>query len=331
MGLSLTEKLLDKSQEAFCLAIEMYNKPTIKYRVEAFALFMCNAWELMLKAYIINTMGAEKIYYKNNPGRTISLENCVELVFTNDKSPMRRNLEKIIKLRNTSTHFVTEEYEMVYVPLFQACLFNFTEKIFEFHNVDMTKIVPQNFLTLAVSMAALDESIIRAKYPEEIATKLIDTANEINELSQQSNNAFSIKIEHLHYMTKDKSKATSFVAIDNSLDAKVRIIKDVRNPNNTHNFPAKKCCAEIKRRLDKSGIELKYNGEPTTFNMSHFTLFCNYYGIKDNERFCYVYTIHNCPTYGYSVHAIEFIVEEIKKDPDNIVKVMKESIGKHKK
>jgi len=70
MGLSLTEKLLDKSQEAFCLAIEMYNKPTIKYRVEAFALFMCNAWELMLKAHIINTMGAEKIYYKNNPGRT---------------------------------------------------------------------------------------------------------------------------------------------------------------------------------------------------------------------------------------------------------------------
>ena len=35
----LTDKLLEKSKEAFVLAIEIYNKPTIKYRVEGFAFF----------------------------------------------------------------------------------------------------------------------------------------------------------------------------------------------------------------------------------------------------------------------------------------------------
>ena len=34
---SLIFKLLEKSQEAFILAIEIYNKPTIKYRVEGFS------------------------------------------------------------------------------------------------------------------------------------------------------------------------------------------------------------------------------------------------------------------------------------------------------
>jgi len=47
--LKLYENLLNKSIEAFILGIEIYNKPTIKYRVEGFSFFICNAWELMLK------------------------------------------------------------------------------------------------------------------------------------------------------------------------------------------------------------------------------------------------------------------------------------------
>lgn len=50
---TLTEKLLLKSQEAFILGIEVYNKPTIRYRVEGFSFFICNAWELLLKAILI--------------------------------------------------------------------------------------------------------------------------------------------------------------------------------------------------------------------------------------------------------------------------------------
>lgn len=40
-------QLLEKAKEAFCLAIELYNKPTIKYRVEGFSHFICNTWELL--------------------------------------------------------------------------------------------------------------------------------------------------------------------------------------------------------------------------------------------------------------------------------------------
>lgn len=38
--LAFCQKLFDKSVEAFLLAVETYNKPTIKYRVEAFAIFI---------------------------------------------------------------------------------------------------------------------------------------------------------------------------------------------------------------------------------------------------------------------------------------------------
>ena len=35
----LINNMLNKSKEAFTLAIEIYNKPTIKYRVEGFSFF----------------------------------------------------------------------------------------------------------------------------------------------------------------------------------------------------------------------------------------------------------------------------------------------------
>ena len=49
--MSLTDQLVGKAKEAFIMAIEIYNKPTIHYRLEGFSFFICNAWELMLKAH----------------------------------------------------------------------------------------------------------------------------------------------------------------------------------------------------------------------------------------------------------------------------------------
>jgi hypothetical protein len=213
MRTDLTGKLLNKSKEAFVLAVELYNKPTIRYRVEGFAVFICNAWELMLKAHLIKQCGNGAIYHKDNPSRTISLENCIQRIFTNKKAPLRLNLEKIIELRNVSTHFITEEYEMVYVPLFQSCVFNFINKMQEFHDTDMTETIPQNFLTLTVAMKPFSDSETRAKYPEEIASKIINANADISKMQSNNSAEFSIVIEHRHFITKDKSEATSIVGI----------------------------------------------------------------------------------------------------------------------
>ncbi|MBN3348291.1 hypothetical protein CF050_15755 [Clostridium botulinum] len=322
---SLTERLLNKSKEAFMMAIEIYNKPTIKYRVEGFSFFICNAWELMLKAHIINKFGEEKIYYKDNPSRTITLEKCIAKIFTNSKAPLRLNLEKIIELRNTSTHFITEEYEMIYIPLFQSCVFNFIEKILEFHDVDMTEIIPQNFLTLAVSMKSINTSEVRAKYSEAIADRIINTDESISKIVDKNNNGFAIRIEHHHFITKDKNKATSLVHIDKKADSGVQIIKELKDPNNTHKYTAKKCCEEINKRLERLKLSI---GEDTNFNKYHFNLFCKYYEIKKNTKFCYVYKVGSTPKYSYSLQTIEFIVDEIRKNGIGIIQDLKEKIKK---
>lgn len=315
----IEEKLIEKSKEAFCLAIELYNKPTIKYRVEGFSHFICNAWELMLKAHMIKTLGESSIYYHNNPQRTLSLENCVQKVFTNNKDPLRINLEKIIELRNTSTHFITEEYEMVYIPLFQACVFNFNEKMMAFHNIDMTTIIPQNFLTLSVSLKALNETEIIAKYPETIATHFIDLKNSVDHLSIDNNAKFAIRIDHHYYITKNKDRATNLVHFDKNAAPGITVVKELQDPNNTHKYTAKSCINAIRERLQRNHIELSYNGNPTKFTSFHFTNFCKYYSLKDNEKLCYVHKQYTTPQYSYSQQMIDFIVNEIMKDPMHIL------------
>ena len=69
--MTTSERLVDKAKEAFVMAIEIYNKPSINYRLEGFSFFICNAWELMLKAHMINKFGASSIYYPDKPNRTV--------------------------------------------------------------------------------------------------------------------------------------------------------------------------------------------------------------------------------------------------------------------
>lgn len=321
-------KLIDKAKEAFLMAIEVYNKPSIRYRVEGFSFFVCNAWELMLKARIIQTFGEDSIYFKDHPERTISLESCIKIVFTNEHAPIRKNLEKIVELRNTSTHFIVEEYEMVYIPLFQACVFNFNEKMSEFHGIDMTEVIPENFLTLTASIRALTATEIRAKYPKAIAERFLTVTENVAREISQNNSDFAIRIDHRHYITKDKSEATEILAVSKDADAKVQIIKELKDPNDSFKYTAKKCIKEINSRLSRAKIQLLYQNHAVAFNLYHFNLFNKYYDIKGNEKLCFTYKVNAAPTYSYSIQTIDFIVEEIKKDPENIIQRLKGQLKK---
>ncbi len=328
--MDIRKHLLEKSQEAFLLAIEIYNKPSIKYRLEGFAFLICNAWELMLKAHMIDKLGEESIYYKDKPQRTISLDKCVQMLFTNKNAPMRKNLEKIIELRNTSTHFITEEYESLYISLLQACVFNYVDKMMELHNIDVTSIVPENFITLSVRINSLNENEIRGKYTKQIAEKLISVNNSLHPMLEENNSAFAIRVDHYHYSTKNKSEATEIFYVEKEASEGVKLIKEIKNPNETHKYNAKACIKEINKRLDKNGIVMLYGENEVKLNMYHFQNFVSYFGIKENEKMCFVYQISSCPQYSYSQQVIDFIFDEIRKAPDIILDDLKNKIASKK-
>lgn len=202
---NLSERLINKSIEAFIMGLEIYNKPTIKYRIEGFSFFIVNAWELMLKAELLNR--GESIYFVDKPDRTLSVENVLKKIYTDKSTRIRLNLEKIIELRNISTHYITEDYEVKYAPLFQACVLNFVNEIQRFHQIDITKYIAQNFLTISTTYDPLTNEEIKLKYSPEIAEKLIRQSNEIDVLSTAyDSDKFAINIRQNLYITKKKLK-----------------------------------------------------------------------------------------------------------------------------
>nr|WP_245195834.1 DUF3644 domain-containing protein [Aeromonas sanarellii] len=71
------QQLIKRSLDAFTLALEVYNRPSLCNRVEAFTIMMVNAWELFLKAEILDAFGEEKVFYKN--GKSISISDALPL------------------------------------------------------------------------------------------------------------------------------------------------------------------------------------------------------------------------------------------------------------
>jgi hypothetical protein len=324
---NLSDRLINKSIEAFIMGLEIYNKPTIQYRIEGFSFFITNAWELMLKAKLLNDK--KSIYFKDNPERTLNLEKVINEVYPNKLQPLRINLEKIITLRNTSTHFVTEDYETVYAPLFQANVLSFSKQLHRFHGKDITEHIAQNFLTLSATMEPLTNEQIKVKYSPEVAQRLIFQKNDIETTTELTpSDKFSIPIYHNFYQVKSKNNADFTFKIEKSADEPIQMITKYKDPSETHKFSHGNLVKEVQRRLKKQKISFSYeisSGTKKIFSSYTLGLFINFYDMKSNKKYAFKHIIGNTESYSYSQQAAEFIVQEIKKDPQNIISNLKKA------
>lgn len=84
--------LVDKAIEAAISAIEIYNKPSFRYREETFSIVMLNAWELLLKARIL----------KENKNRMRSIQ-VFERKINKSGQPGKRLLPKRNRSKNEMT------------------------------------------------------------------------------------------------------------------------------------------------------------------------------------------------------------------------------------
>lgn len=110
-------------------------------------------------------------------------------------------------------------------------------------------------------MKSLDETEIRGKYEKQVAERLLSVNDTLQPLMEENNSAFAIKVEHYHYATKKREEATEFYHIEKEAKDGVRLIKEIKNPNETHKYNAKACIKEINKRLKKDEIimETKQN------------------------------------------------------------------------
>lgn len=312
----LVENLLKKSEEAFLMAIEIYNKPTINYRLEGFAFFICNAWELLLKSKILKDGG--NIYFSNKPNRTLSLSNCITSVFTNNKDPIRKNLEIINNLRNTSTHFIIKEMDNIYLPFIQANVLNYSQKLFDYFDRDITKKINSSFMTLVINKEEVSEKQVLSKYGKNIFYRYSKLKEETAKLIESNHNEkFAIKIDLNLKMVKNEEAQILF-GIAKDSEENVKIIKEIKDINLTHCYNQKRVREIVNSNLKRKGIDIK-------LNQYDLKLICDKFDLKNNQKYFYKYNLTN--SWGCSQHLVDFITELIIKN-NNIINELKEEIKK---
>ena len=320
------ERLLDKSQEAFLLAIELYNRPTIRYHAEGCCFFLCNAWELMLKAYIIRTMGYETVYYPDS-NRTLSLSDCLKRVFTNENDPLRLNMEVVDEFRNTSTHFVTDEYELFYGPILQECVKFYEEKLRELHGIEISDRIPENYLALSVRRGVVDLNEIKARYPREVVEKMLTLGSSI--IASRTDGSGIGYVTELR-LTKKKGEGIP-VHMEKDAEAAVAILHSLTDPIDKYTYRTKRGTEFIKKKLAKEGVEISMGGKPATFNAFHFGVFVSFYNMKGNETYAYDLSLGGeQPSWCYSQQAIDLMLQELRRDPEHVIDSMRAELKKRK-
>jgi len=132
---SRSKVFVDKAIGAMLGAMEVYNKPTFPYREDTFSILAINAWELLLKARLLqinnNRLSCIQVYEKrrNRDGSlssklyvkcarsgnpiTIGLYKAYDLL-TNEYSDtidalVRKNLEALTEIRDNGVHFINTD------------------------------------------------------------------------------------------------------------------------------------------------------------------------------------------------------------------------------
>lgn len=284
--------LLNKSEEAYLMALEIVNKPTINYRTEGFCFFICNAWELLLKTFLIKqSKNIKSINHKNDDTRTIGLDECIEKVFTSTTDKTKANLSFIRGLRNKATHLILPEYDFLLASAFQRCVTNynrFFKKQFPNYNLN-EKVTP--FIALSNSPCSSNSGL------ELNPLHLIQYKKLISDIKNDENITQTIRLVSV----KKESDADVKFSTDKSSVEKVTFVDVPRDIEKTHPYTTKEAIEKI-----KESIELIL-GPDHGFNPNTFQDICRRNGIKENQTYCYQIKYSKNIIKKYSAEAIEYI------------------------
>lgn len=302
----LVKRLLDKSQEAFIMALEIYNKPTIHYRIEGFCFFFCNAWELLLKAKIVDdTRNERTIYYKkkrNQKRKSLSLKDSLKKIFSDDKDPIRRNVEDIAIIRDEAVHLIVKELEYVYSGLFQSGVLNYTYKLEEWFDRSILDKIDPAMLTLVSDISGEDPIIIKKKYGIDVLKFFEQETDRLKKSEEELNNlSYRIPIEYRLALTKSQDKADITFSSGKKGDYVAIPIEVPKDIDRTHPYLFREVIARVRDILGEDRFN-QYDLQSIIFKEK----------IKGQAK--YHYLITKPETHRYSEELVNYIVEKIKRN-----------------
>lgn len=305
----MSARLLDRSLHAFLLALEMYNRPTQRYRLEAFCIMAINAWELLLKAELIIKEGEAAIYYKDDSSRTLSIRDVLQLVITHHNDPVRVNIEYMINLRDQAVHLLIPELQFDISRLFQANVFNYIQRYQAITGTQDRDIFGAGLVSLMIDSHHVQPDVIRAKYSEITEQTVSEFLERFQHTEKElASRAFAIPIDYRLVLTKRQNQGDIVLSTGNTGISSV-LVEVPRDVNQTHPYLQKDVVAKVNERL-AGRVERRF----TSYDFQAILL--KEKRIRSSNSNEFYYLIKRPILHRYSDKCIHFIVDKIMNAPD---------------
>lgn len=314
----LKGQLVEKSVDAYVLSLETINRLSIKYRVESFTHLICNAWELLLKARVLDVQTSrDAIYYKTKrgePKRTISLRDALSKVVPNEKEALRRNLEVVADLRDEAMHFVISEVPNDVLLLFQACVINYHKKLNEWFGISLSDRVTVGMMTIVYDLSPgsfdLGSPAVKRRLGKDVAAFLAQVQKKIQAefTTLQRSPAFSLGVDYKLVLTKKPGDA-DIVLSTGEKGTSATVVQVAKDPSISHPHRQKELLAALAAAL--AGAVTANQHDVQCVNKVH--------GVKNRADWFYQGKVVGSPS-QYSQAFVDWMVGRVKQDPHFFVR-----------
>jgi hypothetical protein len=316
----LKGRLVNKSVEGYILALETINRLSIQYRVETFCYLICNAWELLLKAKILDDTGNDRnaIYRskkkRNERRESLSLRECLERIIPNKTDPERRNIECIAELRDEAVHLVLGRVPTDVLSLFQACVINYHRRLNDWFDVSLSDRVHVGMMTIVYDLNPHQGDVTDKRLRRELGRDAADyltrycaqIKNEFDQLERPVQ--FSVGIEYHLALTKKTDDADIVLSQGLSGSMAVKIVEVPKDPGKSHPHRQK----EVMQKLEAAVPGLSINQHDIQcVNKAH--------GVRQRPEYFYQGTVKGSPG-QYSPAFVDWLIQQYHRDPQFFLK-----------
>lgn len=241
----LSEQLIKRSHDAFTLALEVYNRPTLGNRVEAFTIMMVNAWELMLKSELSKRDGAHSIFKEGD--FSISIREAMSKLIEPSEN-VSKNLETLIDLRDHAIHLLIPELQPQLSRLFQATVLNYQKRYKDLMGNSPLSGQSVGLLSLIVDGCEPEVAVIRETYGELTAFQVKSFLGKFTKMAREcDSDEFSISVDYKLALTKKSSESDLSLSLSDTGE-KAIIIRETKDPDITHPYHQKSAIEELNLR-----------------------------------------------------------------------------------
>lgn len=223
---------LIRAREAMIAAVELFNNPNMCFRIEMFCVLSNIAWTYLFQEKLEQTKPESSKRHNGDSKSLNEMLRASDCPISNDA--VKRNLNKIIEIRNQVEHVLFTNGDEKFGALFQSNCLNFDHYLTEWFGENLTL---SNNLSLALQFVGLQKEQVvdmdLSVWPKEI--KAIYNSIETNEFA--NNNAFKINVFYgTEATSKTKSDFTHLIDYNETSNAYDTVIKKVEVDKLT-NYP----------------------------------------------------------------------------------------------